>query len=179
MISVENIHVDKRCTASSASNLSSLSGRDIKYKQPVYFIPDKNLEAQFENDRKDSQICKLDKIEKPHFMAIPDRRVIDRSTFKRLKNKAVVVTAEDRRKKVEGLMADRERLESESTARKQKLQSYDVLRTKGKQLAQVSVTYIIHILYTYTYETLLIIILINMVFKQTINSIKGQSLLVI
>jgi len=109
----------------------------------VYFIPDKDLEAQFETDhldRQNSQMCKLDKMGKQQFMSIPDRRVIDRSTFKRLKNKAVVVTAEDRRKKVEDLMADRERLESESAARKQKLQSYDVLRTKGKQLAQVSVT---------------------------------------
>jgi len=147
---IEN--VDKRRAASSASNLSSLSERDIEYKQPVYFIPDKDLEAQFETDRldrRDSQMCKLDKMRKQQFMSIPDRRVIDRSTFKRLKNKAVVVTAEDRRKKVEDLMADRERLESESAARKQKLQSYDVLRTKGKQLAQVSVIYVIrtHTLY--------------------------------
>jgi len=151
---IEN--VDKRRTASSASNLSSLSERDIEYKQPVYFIPDKNLEAQFDNetdrlDRRDSQICKLDKMGKQQFMSIPDRRVIDRSTFKRLKNKAVVVTAEDRRKKVEDLMADRERLESESAARKQKLQSYDVLRTKGKQLAQVSVTFIIPTCLLYKY----------------------------
>lgn len=141
---VENVHADKRRTASSASNLSSLSERDIKYKQPVYCIPDKNLEAQLDNDTDglDRQICKSDKMGKQQFMSVPDRRVIDRSTFKRLKNKAVVVTAEDRRKKVEDLMADRERLESESAARKQKLQSYDVLRTKGKQLAQVSVTYV-------------------------------------
>jgi len=143
MISVENIHAEKRRMASSTSNLSSLSERDNKYKQPVYFIPDKNLEARFDNDtncldRQDSQIYKLEKMGKQQFMSIPDRRVIDRTTFKRLKNKAVVVTAEDRRKKVEDLMADRERLENESAARKQKLQSYDVLRTKGKQLAQVS-----------------------------------------
>jgi len=63
--------------------------------------------------------------------------VIDSSTFKRLKSKAVVVTAEDRRKIAEDLMAERETLENNSAARKQKLQSYDVLRTKGKQLAQV------------------------------------------
>lgn len=143
MVSVENIHAEKRLMASSTSNLSSLSERNDKYKKPVYFIPDKNLEARYDHDtncldRQDSQIYKLEKMGKQQFMSIPDHRVIDRTTFKRLKNKAVVVTAEDRRKKVEHLMADRERLENESAARKQKLQSYDVLRTKGKQLAQVS-----------------------------------------
>jgi hypothetical protein len=141
MISVKNIHADRRHTASSsASSLSILSKHSIEYKQPVNFVSDKNLEAQFDNDYRlqDSQTFKLEKMGKQQFMSIPDRRVIDRSTFKRLKNKAVVVTAEDRRKKAEDLMADRERLESESAARKKKLQSYDVLRTKGKQLAQVS-----------------------------------------
>jgi len=146
MISVENIHAEIRRTASSESNLSSLSERGIEYKQPVYFIPEKNLETRYDNDtdrldRQDSQIYRLEKMGKQQFMSIPDHRVIDRTTFKRLKNKAVVVTAEDRRKKVEDLMADREKLESESAARKQKLQSYDILRTKGKQLAKVS-TYI-------------------------------------
>jgi len=143
MISVENIHAVKRRMASSTSNLSSISERSIKYRQPVYSIPDKTLETQFDNntdhlERQDSHIYKLEKMGKQQFMSIPDHRVIDRTTFKRLKNKAVVVTAEDRRKKVEDLMADRERLENESAARKQKLQSYDILRTKGKQLAQVS-----------------------------------------
>jgi len=140
MISVKNFHADKRHTASSASSLSILSERNIEYNQLVDFISDKNLEAQFDNDDKlqGSQMCKLNKMGKQQFMSIPDRRVIDKITFKRLKNKAVVVTAEDRRKKAEDLMADRERLENESAARKQKLQSYDVLRTKGKKLAQVS-----------------------------------------
>jgi len=140
MISVKNFHANKRHTASSTSSRSILSERNIEYNQLVDFISDKNLEAQLYNDDKlqGSQICKLNKMGKQQFMSIPDRRVIDKSTFKRLKNKAVVVTAEDRRKKAEDLMADRERLESESAARKQKLQSYDVLRTKGKQLAQVS-----------------------------------------
>lgn len=140
MISVKNVHADKRQTASSASSLSILSERNTEYNQLVDFISDKNLDAQFDNDDKlqGSQMCKLNKMGKQQFMSIPDRRVIDKSTFKRLKNKAVVITAEDRRKKAEDLMADRERLESESAARKQKLQSYDVLRTKGKQLAQVS-----------------------------------------
>ncbi|CAH1737569.1 cilia- and flagella-associated protein 45-like [Aphis gossypii] len=139
MISVKNVHANKRHTASSASSLSILSERNIEYNQLVDFISDKNLEAQFYDDDKlqGSQIFKLNKMGKQQFMSIPDRRVIDKSTFKRLKNKAVVVTAEDRRKKAEDLMADRERLESESAARKQKLQSYDVLRTKGKQLAQL------------------------------------------
>jgi hypothetical protein len=119
------------------SNLSSQS-------EPVYFISDQNQRSHFDdnidvNDGRESQICKLENMGKQKFTSIPDRRVIDRSTFARLKNKAVVVTKEDRRKIAEGLMADRERLENESLVRKQKLQSYDLLRIKGKRLAQVSI----------------------------------------
>lgn len=77
---------------------------------------------------------------KQSFVSAPDRRVIDRSTFKRLRDKAVIVTAADRRKMAEDLMADRERLENESAARKRNLQSYDVMRTKCKKLAQVGGT---------------------------------------
>lgn len=132
MISAKNFHsLDKRLVSTS---LSSGSERGVEYdKRPVYYISDKNLRTQFDDNiggsdnRRESQTCK----------AVPDRRVIDRSTFRRLRSKAVVVTAEDRRKIAEDLMADRERLENESAARKQKLQSYDALRTKGKQLAQV------------------------------------------
>lgn len=69
-----------------------------------------------------------------------DRRVIDANTLDRLKSKAVVVTAEDRRMMAERLMADRERLENESAARKQKLRDYDAtMKAKGKKLLQVSV----------------------------------------
>lgn len=130
MIAVKNLHEDKRRTTSSLSNPS---------ERDVHFMHGKNHKTRCDtdiggNDRQEVQSCKLGKMELQ-----PDRRVIDRSTFKRLKNKAVVVTTEDRRKIVENLMADRERLENESAARKQKLQSYDVMRTKGKQLAQVSV----------------------------------------
>lgn len=137
MISAKNFHSDRRLASSS---ISSESEREVEYdKRPVYFISDKNLRAQFDDNiggsdnRRESQTCKAGKSQ----LAIPDRRVIDKSTFRRLRNKAVVVTAEDRRKIAENLMADRERLENESAARKQKLQSYDALRTKGKQLAQV------------------------------------------
>lgn len=131
MIGIKNLHVEKRRAISSLSNLS---------ERDVYFMHGKNLRTQCNTDidgtdRQEVQSCKLDKMGQH-----PDRRVIDRSTFKRLKSKAVVVTTEDRRKIVEDLMADRERLENESAARKQKLQSYDVMRTKGKQLAQVSAT---------------------------------------
>lgn len=130
MIAVKNLHMDKRRTTSSLSNLS---------ERDVHFTYGKNLRSRCNtgivgSDRQEEQGCKLDKMgQQP-----ADRRVIDRITFKRLKSKAVVVTTEDRRKIVENLMADRERLENESAARKQKLQSYDVMRTKGKQLAQVS-----------------------------------------
>lgn len=136
MASVKDFQTGKRNTMSSISSRS----------EPVYFISDQNQRLHLDSDtdvngRRESQISKLDKMEKQKFISIPDRRVIDRSTFARLKNKAIVVTTEDRRKIAEGLMADREKLENESLARKQKLQSYDILRTKGKQLAQVSDTY--------------------------------------
>uniref|UniRef100_A0A2S2RAJ9 Cilia- and flagella-associated protein 45 n=1 Tax=Sipha flava TaxID=143950 RepID=A0A2S2RAJ9_9HEMI len=132
MTSLKDFQTDKRNTM---SNLSSQS-------EPVYFISDQNQRSHFDdnidvNDGRESQICKLENMGKQKFTSIPDRRVIDRSTFARLKNKAVVVTKEDRRKIAEGLMADRERLENESLVRKQKLQSYDLLRTKGKRLAQL------------------------------------------
>lgn len=145
MISVKNFHADKQQTSRSTDDVSSRSKYDVEYnKRPVYVISDKNFKAHFDDseDSKDVRVSsqnitcksKFDKIEKLQ----SDRRVIDRNTLKRLKNKAIVVTAEDRRKIVEDMMTDRERLENESTARKKKLQSYDILRTKGKQLAQVS-----------------------------------------
>lgn len=135
MASLKNFQTDKRNTM---SNLSSQS-------EPVYFISEQNQRSHFDdninvNDGSESQICKLENMGKQKRMSIPDRRVIDRSTFARLKDKAIVVTKEDRRKIAEGLMADRERLENESLVRKQKLQSYDLLRNKGKRLAQVSGT---------------------------------------
>lgn len=101
-----------------AATCRNLSGRDV------------------ENDEKSAERFLSDKIT-VGARQTRDRRVIDDRTFGRLKSKAVVVTAEDRRKTAEDLMADRERLERESLARKQKLQSYDALRTKGKRLAQV------------------------------------------
>lgn len=129
MIAVKNLHEDKRHTTSSLSNLS---------ERDVHLMHGKNLRTRCNTeiggtDGQEVESGKLDKMGQQ-----PDRRVIDRNTFRRLKSKAVVVTAEDRRKIVENLMADREKLENESAARKQKLQSYDVMRTKGKQLAQVS-----------------------------------------
>lgn len=145
MIPAKNLCTNRRYTvASSLSNRSEQDVVDYNNKQPVGFISDKCLKEQLDNnilcgdyDGHESEMYKSDKVRKQQFMAISDHRVIDRNTFKRLKNKAVVVTAEDRRRIAEDLMADRERLENESAARKQKLQSYDVLRTKGKQLAQV------------------------------------------
>lgn len=128
------------------STSSSRSDHNVaKYKQPAYFLSDENLREQFDNEinggdrERQSQTSKSDKTSRQlQSTSVPDRRVIDKSTFKRLKCKAVVVTAQDRRKIAEDLMNDRERLENESAARKQYLQSYDVLRTKGKQLARVS-----------------------------------------
>lgn len=166
MNSVKRVHDGRRRhTAHGCSSRSSRSSEcnEVEYnKQPVYYIvtSDKNLRDQSDNDIDDLVVggrressskaqhnmsgCSNNNNNKSGskqlFMSVPDRRVIDRSTFKRLKSKAVVVTAADRRKIAEDLMADRERLENESAVRKQKLQSYDVLRTKCKQLAQVSGT---------------------------------------
>lgn len=147
MTSIKNCNrTDDPRTESYLSN--SRLEHDSEHTRPVYFISDKNLRAQLsaygvDSDGQDLQTCKSEcnigeKVAKSK--SVPDRRVIDRSTLKRLKSKAVVVTAKDRRKMAEDLMADRERLENESAARKQKLQSYDVMRAKGKRLAQVGVT---------------------------------------
>ncbi|XP_050431106.1 cilia- and flagella-associated protein 45-like [Adelges cooleyi] len=88
------------------------------------------------NQKRHALICKLDRQNKP-LATPPDLRVIDRVTFGRLKNKSVVVTAEERRMLAERLIAERERLENESAARKKQLLSYDNLRAKGKKLAQL------------------------------------------
>lgn len=75
--------------------------------------------------------------EKKQLATTPDVKVIDKNTYKRLKNKAKVITAEDRRLAAEKLIAEREKLENESAERKKRLQNYDNLRTKGKKLAEV------------------------------------------
>lgn len=142
MISVGNFHFDN-CRRAKSCSLSSRTGGDVERdeKSAVHFSSNKNFRAQFnyDSDGREPQIHNQSdgKGKSQRFLSGPDRRVIDRSTFGKLKSKAVVVTAEDRRKMAEDLMADRERLENESSARKQKLQSYDALRTKGKRLAQV------------------------------------------
>lgn len=135
--------MDRRRLSTSRSNRSDRGVAE--YKQPANCLSDENLREQFDSkvnggDReRESQTSKSDKTSRQlQSTSVPDRRVIDKSTFKRLKCKAVVVTAQDRRKIAEDLMNDRERLENESAARKRYLQSYDVLRTKGKQLARVS-----------------------------------------
>ncbi|VVC24428.1 Hypothetical protein CINCED_3A005033 [Cinara cedri] len=143
MTSLKNVHtVDRRPTTSS--RLSRSDHGVAEYKQPVYCIPDKNLRPQYDNEidgadrKRETQTSDSDKATRQlQMMSIPDRRVIDRGTFKRLQCKAVVVTAQDRRKIAEDLMDDRERLKNKSAARKQYLQSYDLLRAKGKQLARL------------------------------------------
>lgn len=145
MASVKNNHIDRRLSTKSCSTQSDHDAAE--YKQPVNFLSDNNHREQFDNEinrsdhKRESQSSKSDQTTKQmHLVSILDRRVIDKSTLKQLKCKAIVVTAEDRRKLAEDLMNDREKLENESAARKKYLQSYDVLRTKGKQLARVSNT---------------------------------------
>lgn len=153
MISVKKFNMDKHHTNSSNVLSSSLSERrddanctrSKRLAVTDIFKSDNDLKMQSDNDsingvdkRESLKTSESDHQKMSQSQMGPDRRVIDRSTFKRLKSKAVVVTAEDRRKVIEDLMADREKLKNESTTRKKKLQSYDTLRTKGKQLAQVS-----------------------------------------
>lgn len=131
------------------SSVSTRSGRDVKHERPadradfgVESNDDEAAGSVADDGRRESRACRwsFDEVKtgkQQCNVPAPGGRVIDKSTFKRLKSKAVVVTAEDRRKIAEDLMAARERLENESAARKQKLRSYDTLRTKGKRLAQV------------------------------------------
>ncbi|XP_050528845.1 cilia- and flagella-associated protein 45 isoform X2 [Daktulosphaira vitifoliae] len=104
-----------------------------------------NVDFNFSNEKitsktnkkiRDANLCKLDSENKP-FTIPPDLKFIDKNTYKRLKNKAKVITGEDRQMAVEQLISEREKLETESAARKKRLQNYDNLRTKGKKLAEL------------------------------------------
>lgn len=82
-------------------------------------------------------ICKLDKLGKS-IQSLPGKRVLDKNTYGRLKNAAVVVTAEERRMAIQQHIANEERLKAESEARKEQLQKFNMFKTKGPKLAQVS-----------------------------------------
>lgn len=114
----------------------------IRLLWQMYFMSDKNHRASCVDANRQDPLLKMDKTRGKR-KSVPDRRIIGSNALNRLKSKAIVVTAEDRRTMVEGLMAERERLENESVARKQKLQSYDVIRAKGKRLTQVGLDHIL------------------------------------
>jgi len=83
------------------------------------------------------QICKLDKLGKS-IQSLPGKRVLDKNTYSRLKNAAVVVTAKERQMAIQQHIANEERLKAESEARKEHLQKFNMFKTKGPKLAQVS-----------------------------------------
>lgn len=81
-------------------------------------------------------ICELDALGKP-FPTIHGRRILDRNTYRRLKNEATVVTAEDRCMAHKLNVLDRERLQDEKEARRTELQKYGIFHTKGAKLDTV------------------------------------------
>lgn len=93
--------------------------------------------SDLDNYKLQQKICKLDKLGKS-IQSLPGKRVLDKNTYSRLKNAAVVVTAKERRMAIEQHITNEERLKAESEARKEQLQKLNMFHTKGPKLAQVS-----------------------------------------
>lgn len=114
--------------------------KDDKEK-PKSMITDESSKYQPRSDldqyKLQQQICKLDKLGKS-IQSLPGKRILDKNTYGRLKNAAVVVTAEERRKAIQQHIANEERLKAESEARKEHLQKFNMFKTKGPKLAKVS-----------------------------------------
>lgn len=73
------------------------------------------------------------------FTHLSGKRVLNRNTYTRLKNEAIVVTADERRVAAKLHASNKKQLKTESENRKAELQKYDTIyRTKGPKLAQVS-----------------------------------------
>jgi len=104
-------------------------------------IPDESSKHQPRSDldqyKIQQQICKLDKLGKS-IQSLPGKRVLDKNTYGRLKNGAVVVTAKERQMAIQKHIANEERLKAESKARKEQLQKFNMFKTKGPKLAMVS-----------------------------------------
>lgn len=101
-------------------------------------VGDKNSKHDPAQEKLESRLCRLDRMGKP-FTPLSGKRVLDRNTYALLKNKAAVVTADERRVAAELHASNEERLKTESENRRAELQKYDTIyRTKGPKLAQVS-----------------------------------------
>ncbi|KAL5237785.1 hypothetical protein ACI65C_005195 [Semiaphis heraclei] len=92
--------------------------------------------SDLDNYKLQQKICKLDKLGKS-IQSLPGKRVLDKNTYSRLKNAAVVVTAKERRMAIEQHITNEERLKAESEARKEQLQKLNMFHTKGPKLAQL------------------------------------------
>jgi len=98
---------------------------------------EKGLPSDLDQEKKEARMCKLDKLGEP-MPSLSHKKVLDRNTFTRLKNEAVVVSDEERRAAANLRLLNEERLKNESVIRKAELQKYDsVYTTKGPKLAQV------------------------------------------
>lgn len=112
---------------------TSKSTTNIDFKDRFNSCNDLNQEKQ------EIHICNLDRLGMP-IPSISGKKILDQSTFKRLKDDAAVVTAEKRRMDKKLQIENDERLKNESVNRKKELQKYDTLyKTKGPKLTQVSV----------------------------------------
>lgn len=149
MIRILNIFPDYRIEMMEAkkfqakkhnlSSYTSQSERKTKCKKAPLIVDKKSRPQTINNlnqEKKEIEFCDPSKTTGKN-LAIPGKRVLDRNTFKRLKDKAVVVTAEERREAIQLQIANKERIKKEYEARIKELQNYDLLRTKGPKLAQV------------------------------------------
>ncbi|XP_003243991.1 cilia- and flagella-associated protein 45-like [Acyrthosiphon pisum] len=129
----KKIEIQKYRTPCEAYKIDRKDDNEIK----------KSEESSKEQPRSDldqyklqQHICKLDKLGKS-IQSLPGKRVLDKNTYGRLKNAAVVVTAEERRMANQQRIANEERLKAESEARKEYLQKFNMFKTKGPKLAQL------------------------------------------
>jgi len=113
--------------------------KDDNEKQNSMITDESSKEPRSDLDqyKLQQQICKLDKLGKS-IQSLPGKRILDRNTYSRLKNAAVVVTEKERQMAIQQRIANEERLKAESEARKEQLQKFNMFKTKGPKLAQVS-----------------------------------------
>lgn len=99
----------------------------------------KSVPSDTNREKREARMCKLDKSGVP-MPSLSRKKVLDRNTYARLKNEAVVVSAEERRIAAEIRMLDEERLKNERETRITEQRRYDsTYTTKGPKLAQVDI----------------------------------------
>lgn len=98
---------------------------------------EKGLPSDLDQEKIETCMHKLDKLGE-EMPSLSRKKVLDRNTFTRLKNEAVVISDKERRAAADLRLLNEERLKNESVIRKTELQKYDsVYTTKGPKLAQV------------------------------------------